>query len=305
MQSAIQIGLRQFFYAWRCAMFRLTLLILDLNSARWKLGEDLSQRRHDLFWRLFVSDTWIVSADLYIKELIKASHRSFLKTRVVIWVDQPVPQASVLTFRHLLNPVIMPMLLQIYVCFLGLFLVKIYLLSILVHSWNIHFTLLLSSISETALSPKGSNYSVLLDSDRRLRDFEILEQWRMPSDTASLSPDIAMYWWLALSAKETGKTLFTALQFVAYLKMYSAALINLHRGCFAQALQEAPTDLQQHRYLPSVVAIYRCSWRLIHGLIMTWTAIPKFLARVNIAWSHGLSAAVRPHIYRHTILLSG
>ncbi len=93
----------------------------------------------------------------------------------------------------------------------GFFLVKINLLSILVHSWNIHFTLLLSSISETALIPNGSNYSVLLDSDRRLRDFEILEQWRMPGDTDSLSPDIAMYRWLALSVKETGKTLWLIL----------------------------------------------------------------------------------------------
>lgn len=96
----------------------------------------------------------------------------------------------------------------------------------------------------------------------------------------------------------------SVLQDLAYLEMYFVALINLHRGYFAQALQEAPADLQQHRYLPSVVAIYRSSWRVIHGLIRTWTAIPKFLARVNIAWSHGLSAAVRPHIYRHTILFS-
>ncbi len=70
-----------FFYAWRYAMSRLTLFVLDLNSARWKLGGDLSQRRHDLFWRLFVSDTWIVSADLYIKESIKASHRSFFENQ--------------------------------------------------------------------------------------------------------------------------------------------------------------------------------------------------------------------------------
>lgn len=100
----------------------------------------------------------------------------------------------------------MSMLLQIYVCFLYLLLTEVNFASILVHLWNIHFTLLLSSISETALTPNASIYSVLLDSDRRIRDFEILEQWRISGDAESLSPDVAMYRWLALSAKETGKT---------------------------------------------------------------------------------------------------
>ncbi len=51
------------------------------EQCKMKIGGDLSQRRHDLFWRLFVSDTWIVSADLYIRESIKASHRSFFENQ--------------------------------------------------------------------------------------------------------------------------------------------------------------------------------------------------------------------------------
>ncbi|KAF8886430.1 fungal-specific transcription factor domain-containing protein [Gymnopilus junonius] len=31
---------------------------LHLNSSRWKLSDALTERRHELFWRLFVSDTW-------------------------------------------------------------------------------------------------------------------------------------------------------------------------------------------------------------------------------------------------------
>ncbi|KJA19220.1 hypothetical protein HYPSUDRAFT_44475 [Hypholoma sublateritium FD-334 SS-4] len=207
---------------------------LHLNSARWKLGEDLSQRRHNLFWRLYVSDVQI-SSHMGRPASVSSTH-----------IDVPPPPKP---RNHVNAP------------------------ADLFHLWNIHFTLLLSSISETVPTPNTSTYSVIIDNDRRIRDFEILEQWRISGDAESLSSDIAMYRWLALSAKE-------------------AALINLHRGYFAQALQEAPADLQQHRYLPSVVAIYRSSWRLIHGLIVTWTAIPKFLARVNIAWSHGFSAAI-------------
>jgi hypothetical protein len=32
----------------------------DLNSGRWKMNDDALQRRHALFWRLFVVDTWAV-----------------------------------------------------------------------------------------------------------------------------------------------------------------------------------------------------------------------------------------------------
>lgn len=89
----------------------------------------------------------------------------------------------------------------------------------------------------------------------------------------------------------------THLEFLPFV-----ALLNLHRGYFAQALQEMPADLHRHRYLPSVVAVYRSAWRLIHGLAMTWVVIPKFLARVNLAWSHGLSAAVSTRLGRNTKL---
>ncbi len=124
----------------------------------------------------------------------------------------------------------------------GFFLVKINLLSILVHSWNIHFTLLLSSISETAIIPNGSNYSALLDSDRRLRDFEILEQWRMPGDTDSLSPDIAMYRWLALSVKETGKTLWLILSlFEDVFHSFDKSASRIFRTSTARGAYRSPT----------------------------------------------------------------
>lgn len=146
---------------------------------------------------------------------------------------------------------------------------------------------------EAAFGPKQPPYSTILDLDRRIRDAPVPNQWRTPSEEemAAPPPDIAMYRWLILSAKEIGNAADTA----SYLltNITRTALLNLHRAYFAQALQESPADLQRHRYLPSVVAIYRSSWRLIRGLALTWMVIPKFLARVNLAWSHGLSAAVR------------
>lgn len=81
-----------------------------------------------------------------------------------------------------------------------------------------------------------------------------------------------------------------------------SALLNLHRAYFAQALQERPTDLARHRYIPSVIAIYRSAWRLIEGLRWAWRNVPQPLSRIGLAWSQALSAAVslsRCHIGWH------
>jgi hypothetical protein len=71
------------------------------------------------------------------------------------------------------------------------------------------------------------------------------------------------------------------------------ALLNLHRAYFAQALHDRPNDLTNHRYLPSVMATYRSAWRLIQSLRFVWEKEPAVLARISLAWSQALSAAVR------------
>jgi hypothetical protein len=85
-------------------------------------------------------------------------------------------------------------------------------------------------------------------------------------------------------------------------------LLNLHRPYFAQALQDKPDDLANHRFIPSVMAAYRSAWRLIRGLVIAWRDIPLLLSRYGSAWSPALSAAVSAscqagvHCYRLTTL---
>ena len=71
-----------------------------------------------------------------------------------------------------------------------------------------------------------------------------------------------------------------------------AALLNLHRAYFAVALDERPTELSSHRYVPSVLATYRSAWRLGKSLQLVWAKYPDSISRVGLMWSQGLSAAV-------------
>ncbi|PPQ69993.1 hypothetical protein CVT26_013281 [Gymnopilus dilepis] len=224
---------------------------LHLNSSRWKLSDVMIERRHEIFWRIFVSDTW--KGLLFGRPPVLS----------VFHIDCPRPlKASADGAASF-------------------------------HSWDVNFAYLLRSIMESVFVPQQPIYVNILDFDRQIRDFEVPGSWRIPAGEESPTPptDVAMYRWLVLSSKEIGELFL--FDVAAWLKT-ALVLLNLHRAHFAQALQEAPHDLQRHRYLPSVVAVYRSAWRLLRGLAITWKCIPKFLARLNLAWSHGLSAAVRP-----------
>ena len=54
---------------------------LDVNSARWKLDEEATQRRSSIFWQLFHADTWVVSE-------ITLRHRIWLKFFAEFWIRQ-------------------------------------------------------------------------------------------------------------------------------------------------------------------------------------------------------------------------
>jgi hypothetical protein len=47
---------------------RLFNSVPDLNSARWKLNEDATQKRSRIFWQLFLLDTWGVSCEIICKK---------------------------------------------------------------------------------------------------------------------------------------------------------------------------------------------------------------------------------------------
>jgi len=142
---------------------------LHLNNSRWKLQEAAVQRRSDLFWRLFVADTWM-SFHLGRPSTISRTH-----------IDCPPPRNLDLSDGNLASNF---------------------------HTWNVHYTILLHDVMETALTgPRQPIYSAILDLDRQIRDFDVPLPWRMPTEDTEPSPpppEVSMYRWLVLSAKEIG-----------------------------------------------------------------------------------------------------
>ena len=150
----------------------------------------------------------------------------------------------------------------------------------------------------TAFGAKMPPYAIILDLDRKIRDFPT-PRYLLPNCEVNESPrpskELIIQRWIVLSSKETS----TSHPSSAHCPFTDVviALLNLHRTYFTQALRDQPNDLLRHRYGPSVMATYRSAWRLIQTLKLVSEKAPDLLARISLAWSHALSAAVRLQIY--------
>ncbi|KAG9222051.1 hypothetical protein CCMSSC00406_0008036 [Pleurotus cornucopiae] len=143
------------------------------------------------------------------------------------------------------------------------------------HPWCWRYSALLQSVISTAFVPKPPPYATILELDRKIRDFPIPSHLRPACVTQDQIVGTAydVQRWFVLCAKET-------------------VLLNLHRGYFAQALQEQPLDYLKHRYGPSMLATYRSAWRLIETVIMSYNVNNLIMSRVALAWSQALSASI-------------
>ncbi|KAJ7146435.1 fungal-specific transcription factor domain-containing protein [Mycena epipterygia] len=212
---------------------------LHLNSCRWNLSEEASERRSRLFWQLFLTDTWLS---------FSLGRPPSMSTN---YIDCPYPKDNQVTGADGQDK---PM---------SYFL------------WTCKYSVLMHSIMTSAFGSKIPAYTTIVDLDRKIRDLYIppLLQPICGPELPPPTPHLLMQRYLVLSAKET-------------------TLLNLHRAYFAQALQDKPEDLANHRFIPSVMAAYRSAWRLIRCLVIMWRDIPMLLTRVGSAWSPALSAAI-------------
>ncbi|KAJ7696746.1 fungal-specific transcription factor domain-containing protein [Mycena rosella] len=213
---------------------------LHLNSCRWNLSEEASDRRSRLFWQLFQADTWLSFC---------VGRPPSMSTH---YIDCAYPKD--------VNEVICPDNTKEMSYFL----------------WTCNYSVLMHTVMSSAFGAKVPAYTTILELDRKIRDFPMPPHLRPTCDqdeTPRPSPYRQMQRFLAISAKES-------------------TLLSLHRAYFAQALQEKPDDLANHRYIPSVMAAYRSAWRLARLLGIIWRDAPMLLARMGSAWSPALSGAI-------------
>ncbi|KAK7464152.1 hypothetical protein VKT23_006318 [Stygiomarasmius scandens] len=119
-----------------------TSLGLHLNSARWKVPEEMQKKRALIFWQTFTVDTWL------------SFHYGRPPSLSRAYIDCPLPEDTeeVVGEDGKKQP--------------GF------------HSWNFQYTFFMHTVIETAFGCNSPPYSVIIDIDRQIRDFPVPELLR-------------------------------------------------------------------------------------------------------------------------------
>ena len=69
-------------------------------------------------------------------------------------------------------------------------------------------------------------------------------------------------------------------------------MLYVHRGYFAMALNDFPTDPLRSQYAPSFLAGYRSACSLLSEMRDQFNKFPVQIARFWVLWTHAFSATV-------------
>lgn len=148
------------------------------------------------------------------------------------------------------------------------------------HNWKVRYSASCLGISvQHVFNTRVPSYSALLELDRKIRKFNLPSHLQSP-----------------MEASEAGRAWSPeaprAMQQYAALCYREANLMYIHRSWFVQAIREAPVNPLQHKYAPSVLAVYRSACRLISSLNGLYRVHSQPTDRTWFFWSAIFSACI-------------
>ncbi|KAG1741151.1 hypothetical protein EDB19DRAFT_739063 [Suillus lakei] len=148
------------------------------------------------------------------------------------------------------------------------------------HAWKFRYSASCLGISvQHVFNTRVPSYSALLELDRKIRKFNLPSHLQSP-----------------MEASEAGRAWSPeaprAMQQYAALCQREANLLYIHRSWFVQAIRDAPANPLQHKYAPSVLAVYRSACRLISSLKGLYRVHSQPTDRTWFFWSAIFSACI-------------
>ncbi|KAI0372783.1 hypothetical protein BV20DRAFT_1119753 [Pilatotrama ljubarskyi] len=149
-------------------------------------------------------------------------------------------------------------------------------------AWKHRFSFkCLAVVHERAFGAAVPRYSVVMELDKKIRDFYIPPMLRVPGfGGASLEGphvqppiELTMQRYIAFAIKEI-------------------TLFYLHRGFFARALEESPGDPLGSKYAPSVLAAYNCACSFVGLIKSLFSQHPGLTERMWFLFTHVFSCSI-------------
>ncbi|KAH9854322.1 hypothetical protein C2E23DRAFT_726436 [Lenzites betulinus] len=146
------------------------------------------------------------------------------------------------------------------------------------HVWNWNYTRLLHAVMAVTSGTKPPTYAKVFELDKRIRDFPVPTALQASTTTTT--------------SETQADALTITMQRLLVTISKESTLFNLHRPYFSLAVKEAPNDPLRHKYGPSVMAIYRSTWRILTNVQSAYRVAPGVIGRHNLLWSHSLACAI-------------
>ncbi|KAI0354702.1 hypothetical protein OH77DRAFT_1425800 [Trametes cingulata] len=144
------------------------------------------------------------------------------------------------------------------------------------HVWSWQFARLLHTVMTSAFAAKSPTYAQIFELDRRVRESPVPQALKVPCGTPETPP---------APLHLTMQRLFVTLA-------REMTLVNLHKPFFSLAVKDASKEPLNHKYAPSVMAVYRSLSRILSAVLAAYRAGPGLAARCGIIWSHSLACAI-------------
>ncbi|KAH7926481.1 hypothetical protein BV22DRAFT_1128172 [Leucogyrophana mollusca] len=143
------------------------------------------------------------------------------------------------------------------------------------HQWKHEFFLeCLTPVLAAAMSAKQQPYSVIMDVDKKIRDFNIPATLDLfNSDGVTNNRQLTMQQVLVSSGREI-------------------VLLQLHRNFFTEALSDHGAFSYRHKYAPSALATYLSASKLVATLDQLLQREPQLSKRFMCFWFNAFSGAV-------------
>lgn len=147
-------------------------------------------------------------------------------------------------------------------------------------------------MAEATLAANPPTYRTILELDERVRKFDVPIPALPPG--ATQQPASTMQRFVREHYRELSTLIYFSFFPSLVLKFCNiVALLFLHRGCFAQALTDNPTNPQQSIHGQSFITAFKCACAILDSTIGHFNQQPQLTPRVWRIWSNAFSAAVR------------
>ncbi|KAI0305952.1 hypothetical protein B0F90DRAFT_1623878 [Multifurca ochricompacta] len=233
---------------------------VNRDTGRWKLDAPETQRRREVFWELYVYDSWQASSSLRAEistYVYRAQCLTFGRppafTTAHVDCKMPFPHDPSADFR-------------------------------LVNAWKHRFSSeCIAAVHDQVFGARMPTYATILQLDRKLRAYQVPPVLQIAGfGSTSSEPNVGPY----------PESIPLMLQRHIVLAIREMNLLYMHRGFFARALSDHPKDPLGSPYGTSVIAAYRSAGSLIALMRNLHSQLKEPMERMWFLWTHMFSCAI-------------